>query len=174
MALSSIFSSLTLVKGDIQEIHWVLYTRKPKDESALQNQVSSEEEKDSAHLLQLAEYILREDGGHALLDKNKAGVWVFSLSQALDKGTAQKLGLDYLESKLTIILYCVCPLTGCDSHISRMCALRRFVCCYESQRVCSTLDQSSALLPSNRCSNWRAEHTSCGLEREHKYTTHHQ
>ena len=60
---------------------------------------STEEEEDSIDLLQLAEYKLRESGRHVLLDKDKAGVWVFSLSQALDKGIAQDLGLDGLESK---------------------------------------------------------------------------
>ncbi|KAF6227881.1 hypothetical protein HO133_007609 [Letharia lupina] len=83
--------------GDIKEIHWAVYTRRPKDGSDLQNSPSNEDEDDLAHLLQLAACTLRENGRHVTLDKDKAGLWVFSLSQALDEGTAQSLGLDGLE-----------------------------------------------------------------------------
>ena len=53
-------------------------------------------------MLQRAECILREDGRHVLLDKDRAGVWIFSLSQAQDQGIAQNLGLDGLESKRSV------------------------------------------------------------------------
>ena len=69
----------------------------------MQNRRSSEQgEEDSSHLLQRAECILREDGRHVLLDKDRAGVWIFSLSQAQDQGIAQNLGLDGLESKRSV------------------------------------------------------------------------
>lgn len=96
---------LTWSKGDIQEIHWALYSKTQQDESALPNRTSSEGEEDSAYFLQVAEYILREDGHHVLLDKDKAGVWVFSLSQALDEGIVRHSGLDGLDSGIPCLSY---------------------------------------------------------------------
>lgn len=84
--------------GDIKEVHWAFYTKRPKDGSDLENRLSSEEVEELAHRLQSVQYALREDGRHVLLDKEKAGVWVFSLSEALDESIAQNLGLHGLES----------------------------------------------------------------------------
>lgn len=71
----------------------------------MQNPPSSEKEEDIAQFLQSSEHILRDDGYHVLLDKDKAGVWVFSLSQALDEGIARTWGIDGLESELIVSLY---------------------------------------------------------------------
>lgn len=64
----------------------------------MHNRPSSEDEEDLA-LLQSAEGKLREGGRHVLFDKDKAGVWAFSLSQALDEGIPRSFGLDGLESE---------------------------------------------------------------------------
>ncbi len=59
----------------------------------------SNEEEDLLHQLQLSEYILREDRRHVLFDKDKGGVWVFSVSQVLDEDVARTLSLDGFESE---------------------------------------------------------------------------
>ena len=69
-----------------------------KEKSALQNPPSNEEE-DLSHHLQSSEYILREDRRHVLFDKDKGGVWIFSLSQLLDEDVARTLSLDGFESE---------------------------------------------------------------------------
>ena len=98
-------------------IHWALYTRRPKDESGLHNTPSSEEEEeeeeeDIGQLLELSEYKLRQTGRHVFVDRDKAALWVFSLSHALDEDIARTLGLDGLESESSVSLYQVCLLTG--------------------------------------------------------------
>ena len=71
----------------------------------MQNPSSSEEAEDLAQYIQSSEYILREKGHHVLPDKEKAGVWVFSMTQPLDEGTAQNLGLEGLESGFSVLFY---------------------------------------------------------------------
>lgn len=115
---------LTPVQGGIKEVHWAFYTKRPKDESDLQNHPSSEEVEDLAHLLQLMQHTLREDGRHVVLDKEKAGLWVFSLSEALDESIAQNSGVDGLESESSRSLCEKRPLTELRRYIRRICALR--------------------------------------------------
>ena len=99
---------LTPVEGAFKEVHWAFYTKRPKDESDLQNRPSSEEVEDLAHVLQSVQYKLREDGRHVVLDKEKAGLWVFSLSEIPDESIAQNSGVDGLESESSCLLVRSC------------------------------------------------------------------
>ena len=65
---------------------------------------SSEEEEDLAQCLQSWEYKLRESGRHVILDKDKLGLWVFSLGQGEQESIAPTSGLDGLECQLALSL----------------------------------------------------------------------
>ena len=136
-----------LVKDDIKEIYWAFCSRKLKDDSALQNPLSSEGKEDLAQWLQLWEYILREKGLHVLLDEGRAGVWVFSLEQAVDEEIIQTSGLGGLECELFIAPYWVLSLTRVSRHISWVHTLRRPYHSYVFQSANSSYHQNGALSP---------------------------
>ena len=139
---------LILVQGDIKEVHWAFYTRRPQDESALPNSQSSDKEEDLANYLHLFECTLREDGRHVLLDKDNAGAWVFSLSQAVDEGIVRTLSLDGFESENSLSLFLEFVLIESNRYIHRICQLGRP--CYKPEHLNSIFDQNSALCAVNR------------------------